>query len=558
MPPVSVCSQPGYLPGWMAWAITALGLAACGFAQTPPTDAPPWAVTLRSRHAVVEPRPHVVLAFQSQFWSPAKTAFIVCDVWDSHHSINAVRRVQELAPRIDQVLRLARSQGATIIHAPSDCMSSYQEHPARKRAESVPVASQIPRGMESWCHKIDRESAAEYPLDQSDGGEDDDLAEHAAWAESLQSQGRNPRSPWLQQHPQIAIDADRDYITDRGPEVWSILEAKEIDQVVLLGVHTNMCVLGRPFGLRNLAAAGKQVVLMRDLTDTMYNPARWPYVNHHTGTDLIVAYIEQCVCPTIGSEQLLGGAPFRFRSDQRPRLALVIAEDEYETETTLPRFAATYWGRDFAVETFFSSPDDPNSIPGLEWLDRADLALISVRRRPLPAEQLEVVRRFAASNKPMLGLRTASHAFALRDATPREGLVSWPQFDAEVWGGNYTGHHGSNDLPAIESIPGQKAHPLLQGVAFSSRNAGGSLYQVSPLRPGTSPLLRGSIPGAAAEPVAWTFMRPSGGRSFYTSLGHPRDFQDPEFIRLLYNSAYWGAGETIRDLPERTRESARE
>src|SRR5690606_16281608 len=114
-------------------------------------------------------------------------------------------------------------------------------------------------------------------------------------------------------------------------------------------------------------------------------------------------------------------------------------EDEYETESTLPRFAATYWGRDFAVETFFSSPDEPNSIPGLAWLDRADLALISVRRRPLPAEQIEVIRRFAASPKPMLGLRTASHAFALRDATAAEGLVAWPEFDAEVWGGNYTG-----------------------------------------------------------------------------------------------------------------------
>src|SRR3712207_6316655 len=100
-----------------------------------------------------------------------------------------------------------------------------------------------------------------------------------------------------------------------------------------------MCVLGRPFGLRQLAKNGKNVVLMRDMTDTMYNPERWPFVSHFQGTDLIVRHIEKFVCATVTSDQLLGGEPFRFKGDVRKRVAVVIAEPEYDTGRTLPAFA---------------------------------------------------------------------------------------------------------------------------------------------------------------------------------------------------------------------------
>jgi hypothetical protein len=82
-----------------------------------------------------------------------------------------------------------------------------------------------------------------------------------------------------------------------------------------MGVHTNMCVLGRPFGLRQMAKNGKHVVLMRDLTDTMYNPARWPHISHFEGTERIVEHIEKFVCPTTTSDQILGGKPFRFEKE---------------------------------------------------------------------------------------------------------------------------------------------------------------------------------------------------------------------------------------------------
>ena len=64
-----------------------------------------------------------------------------------------------------------------------------------------------------------------------------------------------------------------------------------------------------------MAKNGKNVVLMRDMTDTMYNPAKAPFVNHYKGTELIVEHIEKYVCPTITSDQIIGGKTFRFKAD---------------------------------------------------------------------------------------------------------------------------------------------------------------------------------------------------------------------------------------------------
>ena len=238
---------------------------------------------------------------RSEKWLAEETAIIVCDVWDYHHCLNAVRRLEEFVPRLNQVLIEARRRGVTIIHSPSDCMEAYRDHPSRLRAIHAPKASYVPDAVEAWCGVIPAEENAAYPIDQSDGGEDDDPQEHAEWVAKLKAMGRDPNMPWKKQSDMLMIDPALDYISDRGDEVWNVLENRGIKNVILTGVHTNMCVLGRPFGLRQIARNGKNVVLMRDMTDTMYNPKRWPHVSHFRGTRLIVAHIERFVCPTITS-----------------------------------------------------------------------------------------------------------------------------------------------------------------------------------------------------------------------------------------------------------------
>jgi nicotinamidase-related amidase len=254
---------------------------------------------------------------RAEDWNPSSTALIVCDMWDLHHCQNAVRRAAEFAPRLEKVLQELRRRGVTIIHAPSECMKAYKEHPARLRALAVPRAANLPKDIGASCASLPAEDKGRYPIDQSDGGEDDKPAEHRAWSEKLRAMGRNPKAPWQKQTDLLSIN-DNDYISDSGEEIWSILEHRHIDKVILAGVHANMCVVGRPFGLRQMVRHGKHAMLVRDLTDTMYNPMRWPYVSHFAGNDLIIEHIERFICPTITSDQIVVGKPFRFKDDTRP------------------------------------------------------------------------------------------------------------------------------------------------------------------------------------------------------------------------------------------------
>jgi nicotinamidase-related amidase len=249
-------------------------------------------------------------------WDPKQTTIIVCDMWDDHHCPKAVERVREMAPRMNQVLEKARGLGVLIIHAPSGCMEPYKDHPGRKRAQAAPRARTLPADIGQWCYKIPAEEKVKYPIEQKDGLTDCDCTpeEQRAYDQMLAARGRNPRAPWKAQTDLLKIH-DEDAISDSGVEIWNLLEQRGIKTVILLGVHANMCVLGRPFGLRQMAKNGKHVVLMRDMTDTMYTPAHRPHVSHFRGTELIVEYIEEVICPTITSDQILGGRPFCFKRD---------------------------------------------------------------------------------------------------------------------------------------------------------------------------------------------------------------------------------------------------
>lgn len=458
---------------------------------------------------------------------PSKTAMIVCDVWDDLYCRSAVGRINELAPYLNRVVAAARAKGVLIIHAPSGCMDVYEGHPARARAQSAPKAADLPDDIGAWCYQIPAEERGVYPLDQTDGGCDD-----------------VPRcklyTAYTRENPAIEIK-DEDAISDSGAEIWNLLAERGIDNVMLTGVHTNMCILGRPFGLRNLARYGKNVVLVRDLTDSLYNSRSWPYVSHTEATERIIEHIEKFVCPTILSTSITGLPPFAFKPDTRPLVAFLIGEDEYKTETTLPAFAQEEL-EPLGTRCAFviADPKTPNDFPGTEaLLDQADLLVVSVRRRAPTEAQMKAIRRYIKSGKPVVGIRTACHAFDTRGKVP-PGHADWPTFDPDVIGGHYTGHHGNAIQPTITIAPGAEGHAILEGVepSFVSR---GSLYKTNPLASSTRSLLLGTIPDQPAEPVAWVNLQASS-RVFYTSLGHPDDFANPSFRRLLRNAIYWTIG----------------
>lgn len=461
-------------------------------------------------------------------WDPKQTAVVICDMWDKHWCPNSTIRVAEMAPRMNEVIKAARSRGVFIIHCPSDTMEFYKDTRQRKLAQAAP-AVETKRPLERWC-RLDATHESPLPIDDSDGGCDcsEPVKNYRAWSRQI-----------------AAIEIhDGDAITD-SDEAYRLMKSRGIENVIVMGVHTNMCVLGRPFSIRQMVYQGMNVALMRDMTDTMYNPAMKPFVSHFTGNDLVVEHIEKFWCSTITSSDFLGGKPFRFAQDKRPHVVILSAEDEYRTEVTLPAFAAKFLGRDFKVSFVFENPATKYDLPGIDVVNDADVLLISARRRPIPATQLDIVKKYVAAGKPVVGIRTASHAFSLRGAPAPEGLADWPEIDREVIGGNYQGHTENATHGLIRVVP-DVTHPILTGVTRAEFPSGGTLYLNTPLDPKATELVRGRVEGIAQqEPVAWTFARKDGGRTFYTSLGHKDDFEQPGFQRLLLNGIYWAAGREV-------------
>src|SRR4051794_29111651 len=156
-------------------------------------------------------------------WNPKQTAIIVCDMWDLHHCLNATNRVAELAPKMNQVLKAGRDCGVLIIHAPSGCMKTYENHPGRQLAQQAPKAANLPANIEKGCNVIPAKKNGEFPIDQSDGGCDSEPSAQATFSTHLKELGRNPSAPWSREHEALEI-LPSDAISDSGAEIWNLME----------------------------------------------------------------------------------------------------------------------------------------------------------------------------------------------------------------------------------------------------------------------------------------------------------------------------------------------
>ncbi|HUG90169.1 MAG TPA: isochorismatase family protein, partial [Planctomycetaceae bacterium] len=169
---------------------------------------------------------------REEHWNASETAIIICDMWDGHYCQSAAQRVDEMAPRMNSVLTAARNHGVLIVHAPSGCMDVYAETPHRRRMQLAPPA-EPPVPIAGWCH-LDPEVEPELPVDTSKQACDDPVVGPAV-------------RRFSKQHEAIRI-IGYDGVSDSGQEIFNTFRALGIKHVVLMGVHTNMCVLGRPFG----------------------------------------------------------------------------------------------------------------------------------------------------------------------------------------------------------------------------------------------------------------------------------------------------------------------
>ena len=252
-----------------------------------PILADPLTVTLRSRTQPFK---------GSEDWSevaltttvkPEETALVLCDIWDKHWCESATKRCDVIAKRAAEVAKSMRAKGVFVVHCPSDTMDYYKGTMARKRMQDF-TRVEFPKSLNIPDPPL--------PIDDKDGGCDD------------ATESKMYRA-WSRQHPAIEIDEAVDGVSDNGQEVYNALRAKGVKTLFVMGVHTNMCVLHRGFAIKQMTRAGLKCVLIRDVTDSMYNPKSKPNVTHDEGTQLVIQHIEKFWCPTCLSAELMKKAP---------------------------------------------------------------------------------------------------------------------------------------------------------------------------------------------------------------------------------------------------------
>jgi putative membrane-bound dehydrogenase-like protein len=211
------------------------------------------------------------------------------------------------------------------------------------------------------------------------------------------------------------------------------------------------------------------------------------------------------------------------------KVLLISGSLEYKSDESLSEFQK-YLEANFPVECSRAFRKADDDLPGLEGLETCDVALFFTRRLTIKGEQLERVKKYALSGKPIVAIRTASH-----------GFQNWLDMDKEVLGGNYKNHYKAGPKCEVKITDAGKEHPVLRGLKpFTSSS---SLYMNPDLPKDDVVLLTGSIP-QHTEPVAWV-RNHKGGRVFYTSLGHMDDFKDDNFIRMVVNALFWSANREV-------------
>lgn len=203
----------------------------------------------------------------------SQTAIVICDMWDNHWCSGAAKRVGILAQKMAPFIDRARDRGIQIIHSPSEVMAFYAEAPQRQMMLSLARIEPPPN--------LSLADPA-LPIDDSAGGCETGDKFYKAWTREIATLRIGPN----------------DVISDRGPEVYSLLRQRGISNLLMMGVHTNMCVLNRTFAIKQMTKWGIRCVLVRDLTDAMYDPQTRPYVSHEQGTELVIQHIEKYWCPS--------------------------------------------------------------------------------------------------------------------------------------------------------------------------------------------------------------------------------------------------------------------
>jgi type 1 glutamine amidotransferase len=240
---------------------------------------------------------------------------------------------------------------------------------------------------------------------------------------------------------------------------------------------------------------------------------------------------------------LYGWNSIEWDPGKAKKVVFLISEDEnnYEADRTIPLFARQL-EKAFNFKTHVLLGEGPRTayeFPDLSILKKADLLVVFCRRLALPESQMALIKEYVQNGKPVLGIRTANHAFSDRTDSIEVGYVDWWGFVPEVLGCENRGY-GPEELGTdIKMLPGLANHPILKGIQKIEGHTTGSLYRVAPLLDTTATIMLTGSAEQYVEPVAWIRQNDYGGEVFYTSLGHPMDFENADYIKMLNQAIIW-------------------
>jgi hypothetical protein len=269
---------------------------------------------------------------------------------------------------------------------------------------------------------------------------------------------------------------------------------------------------------------------------------------------------------------------------QGKNVVLISGDEEYRSEEALPQLAKILAKRHgFTCTVLFAigkdgtiDPNRGDNIPGLEVLGKADLMVIATRFRDLPDDQMKEIVDYVESGRPVIGMRTATHAFNIK-AGKKYARYSWNSkewnggFGRQVLGETWISHHGNHGKESTRGIiaPGETGHPIVRGIKDGDIWGPTDVYGVRLPLPGDSkPLVLGEVVADMTPtgkpvtgkkndpmlPVAWvkTFVGESGkaARVFTTTIGAATDLESLGVRRLLVNAVYWTVGLDDKISPE--------
>jgi hypothetical protein len=256
-------------------------------------------------------------------------------------------------------------------------------------------------------------------------------------------------------------------------------------------------------------------------------------------------------------------------------VVLISGDEEYRSEEALPQLAKILADRHgfkctvlFPIAKDGTINPDVSNIPGLEALRHADLMVIFTRFRHLPEDQMKEIVDYVDRGGPILGMRTATHAFDIKEGQPYAGY-SWNSkgweggFGRQVLGETWIEHYGRHGKEATRGLipPDAVRHPIVSGIKDGDIFGPTDVYKVRlPLPGDTKPLVLGEVvdgmnptdPPVKGEknevkmPVAWiktyTSKAEKTGRVFNTTMGAATDLTSEGLRRLLVNATYWAVG----------------